>query len=154
MRIRRCAGSLWLSRRESSVLLCMRCVALKTFSRLINYSPIFTYGDRGTTKSGVVASEHAIAYSHGYAPTLLVGESGIMKAPICVVMTENERPLSTSSRIYFGIHHPIQYNVKVKDLGNVHPSHIPNLKGYWAMENGETNQDAEVTAAARQGEGG
>ncbi|KAF1941207.1 hypothetical protein EJ02DRAFT_455406 [Clathrospora elynae] len=109
--------------------------------------PIFTYGSQGTKKSGVVANEHAIAYSYGHQPTLLPGESSMTKEPICIVMHGDERPLITSSRIYFGIHHPIQYNVKVKELGYVLPSHLVNLKGYWNMENlTDTNQDAAVTA--------
>jgi aconitase A len=64
-------------------------------------------------------------------------------------MNEDERPLSTASRIYFGIHHPIQYNVKVKELGYVHPGHLVNLKKYWALENqDDTEQDTQVTAEA------
>ncbi|EDU42931.1 conserved hypothetical protein [Pyrenophora tritici-repentis Pt-1C-BFP] len=78
--------------------------------------PIFTYNKQGTKKPGVVPSEHAIAYSYGYEPILLPGEARLEKDPICIVSNDSE-PLSTASRIYFGIHHPIQYNVKVKDLG-------------------------------------
>jgi hypothetical protein len=88
-------------------------------------------------------------YSYTSQPTLLQGEVGITKDPICVVTREGEQPLNPASRIYFGIHHPIQYNVKVKDLGYVHPHHLVNLKGYWAMENqDDTEQDAQVTADA------
>ncbi|KAK1913846.1 hypothetical protein P3342_007091 [Pyrenophora teres f. teres] len=95
--------------------------------------PIFTYGNRGTTKSGVVPSEHAIAYSYGHQPTLLPGEEELQKDPICIVSTDSV-PLSISSRIYFGIHHPIQYNVKVKELGYVLPDDLIKLTSYWAME--------------------
>jgi hypothetical protein len=49
-------------------------------------------------------------------------------------MNPGERPLHRASRIYFGIHHPIQYNVKVKALGQVHQDSLPYLLGYWAME--------------------
>jgi hypothetical protein len=64
-------------------------------------------------------------------------------------MNDGERLLSTASRIYFGIHHPIQYNVKVKDLGYVHPDWMPNLLGYWHMENATgTQQSADVTQEA------
>lgn len=44
-------------------------------------------------------------------------------------------PLSSALRIFFGIDHPIQYNVKVKDLGYVHPEYLINLIRYWNMEN-------------------
>ncbi|RII19067.1 hypothetical protein CUC08_Gglean001730 [Alternaria sp. MG1] len=61
-------------------------------------------------------------------------------------MNMNERALSIASRIYFGIHHPIQYNVKVKDLGYVHPESMATFSGYWKMENGTTpEQGLEVT---------
>jgi hypothetical protein len=70
----------------------------------------------------------------------------LQKTPIAVIMNTNERPLSIASRIYFGIHHPIQYNVKVKDLGYVHPESMATFSGYWKMENGTTpEQGLEVT---------
>lgn len=110
-------------------------------------SPIFTYNNQGTKKSGVEPDEHAVAYTYGKAPTLLPGEDELSKDPICIVMNEGEKPLSIASRIFFGIHHPIQYNVKVKDLGYVHPDHLVNLLGYWAMEAKEdSHQDQDVTA--------
>jgi hypothetical protein len=112
-------------------------------------SPIFTYGNRGTTKPGVVPEEHAIIYSYGDAPTLLPGEASLSKQPICVFMQQGETPLSRASRIYFGIHHPIQYNVKVKELGDVRPEHLAYLVGYWNMENqADSQQSAMVTSEA------
>ncbi|KAF7573643.1 hypothetical protein PtrM4_085480 [Pyrenophora tritici-repentis] len=95
--------------------------------------PIFTYNKQGTKKPGVVPSEHAIAYSYGYEPILLPGEARLEKDPICIVSNDSE-PLSTASRIYFGIHHPIQYNVKVKDLGYVVPVDLSKLHNYWIKE--------------------
>jgi hypothetical protein len=89
--------------------------------------------------------EHAIAYSYGYSPQLVPGELELRKHPIGVVMHDGERMLSVASRIYFGIHHPIQYNVKVKDLGYVHPEYMATFLGYWKMENGyASEQDLEV----------
>lgn len=68
-------------------------------------------------------------------------------------MNDGERALSPSSRIFFGIHHPIQHNVKVKDLGYVHPDWMPAFLGYWSMENnGETQQAPEVTEQAVEDE--
>ncbi|CAO2654004.1 Nn.00g107370.m01.CDS01 [Neocucurbitaria sp. VM-36] len=111
--------------------------------------PIFSYSGQGTLKNGVVPDEHAIAYSYGQYPQLIPGEQQLSKTPICVVMNQGEQALSRASRIYFGIHHPIQYNVKVKDLGYVHPEFMPALRGYWNMENGnDTRQAADVTDAA------
>ncbi|KAF2134756.1 hypothetical protein P153DRAFT_329412 [Dothidotthia symphoricarpi CBS 119687] len=111
--------------------------------------PIFTYGGRGTTKPGVVAKEHAIAYSYGSQARLLTNEAPLEKNSICVVMNPSERPLHIASRIYFSIHHPIQYNVKVRDLGYVHPSQMQDFQGYWHMENrADTSQDPDITAGA------
>jgi hypothetical protein len=90
-----------------------------------------TYGNRGTTKPGVIAHEHAVAHSWGHDPQLLGSEpSGIMPN-IAIVMTEKERPLQPTSRINFGIHYPIQYNVKVKDIGYVPQTQIPSLINNW-----------------------
>jgi len=129
---------------------------------LTHYSPIFTYSNQGTNKPGVVPSEHAIAYSYGYQPVLLPGETGLEKDPICIIMNPGESALSTASRIFFGIQHPIQYNVKVKDLGYVHPDHLVKFRGYWAMEHqigtaqdmqdiGEDNGGSNQPDAAAQG---
>ncbi|KAF2714310.1 hypothetical protein K504DRAFT_456543 [Pleomassaria siparia CBS 279.74] len=111
--------------------------------------PIFTYGKQGTLKSGVRANEHAVAYSYGQSVEFLPGESekGLIKDPICIVGLPNVRPLDKASRIYFGIHHPIQYNVKVKDLGDVHRDHLLNLRRYWLlMQRDGTEQDIADTA--------
>jgi len=107
--------------------------------------PIFSYQGQGTKKPGVSPQEHAIAYSYGTTPQPLPGEQPLSKAPICIVTNEGDRALSQASRIFFGIHHPIQYNVKVKDLGYVHPNEMPRFLGYWTMENG-THQPSEVAA--------
>ncbi|CAN9310315.1 unnamed protein product [Alternaria alternata] len=101
--------------------------------------PVFTYGDRATTKHGVVADEHAIAHSHGYLAQLVANELPLTKSPIPIIMNSND-VLSAASRIYFGIHHPIQYNVKVKDIGHVHPDWMATFLGYWKMENGTDSQ--------------
>lgn len=60
-------------------------------------------------------------------------------------MDDDAGILATASRIYFAIHHPIQYNVKVKSLGYVHPDYLPTFLGYWNQENGDSKQDIDVT---------
>jgi len=108
--------------------------------------PVFTYNNRATTKPGVRPDEHAIAYSYGFSPQLVPGEEELKKFPIAIEMIENEKPLAIASRIYFGIHHPIQYNVKVKDLGCVHSDWMATFSGYWKMENTDApGQGLEVT---------
>ncbi|KAK1917731.1 hypothetical protein P3342_000445 [Pyrenophora teres f. teres] len=113
--------------------------------------PIFTYSGRATTKGGVVPGEHSIVYSRGTDPLLLPHEHGITKPPIVVDMTAGESYLDVASRIYFGIHHPIQYNVKVKDVGRVPEEAIPLLIGNWREENRAdqySRQSASVTDLA------
>ncbi|KAI8937912.1 hypothetical protein NX059_005596 [Plenodomus lindquistii] len=110
--------------------------------------PIFSYSNQGTKKRGVIPQEHAIAYAYGTVPRLLDGEQVLSKTAIPIELIAGER-LSQASRIFFGIHHPIQHNVKVKDLGRVHPDWMPTFLGYWNMENvGESQQSADVTRAA------
>jgi len=111
--------------------------------------PIFTYGNRGTTKRGVRPSEHGIAYSWGYKPQLLQGETGITKLSIPVVMAEGVPVLHAASRIYYGIMHPIQYNVKVKEIGYVPNEYVNIVIGNWkAEDDSDTEQSAEVTRTA------
>jgi hypothetical protein len=93
--------------------------------------PIFTYNGQGTKKRGLNPDAHAIAYSWGSTPSHLDGEAPLEKDPICIVMAQGVSQLSVASRIFFGIHHPIQHNVKVKDIGQVHSAHLHNLLGYW-----------------------
>jgi hypothetical protein len=115
--------------------------------------PIFTYSGRATLKRGVRAAEHGIAYSEHQKPRLLSGETGIIKSSLAVSMAQGEPILDIASRIYYGIHHPIQYNVKVKDIGQVLPGHLPALISNWkAEDDSETRQAAEVTLAAEEPE--
>lgn len=100
-------------------------------------SPIFTYGNQATKKRGVVPDEHAIVYSMGNVPQLLTGEKNMSKEPIAVMMADGIPPLSVASRIYFAIHHPVQYNVKAKDLGMVHPEYITRLLNHWGDVSGQ-----------------
>ncbi|KAF2823150.1 hypothetical protein CC86DRAFT_76631 [Ophiobolus disseminans] len=108
--------------------------------------PIFTYSGKATTKRGVRPSEHGIAYSMTQEPQLLPGESGITKASIGVHMAHRVPSLDKASRIYYGIIHPIQYNVKVKEIGSVPANHLPVLIGNWRAEDeNDTGQPARVT---------
>ncbi|KAF2728504.1 hypothetical protein EJ04DRAFT_449191, partial [Polyplosphaeria fusca] len=123
-----------------------RFVVLKNRTEYCYACPIFTYSYRGTLKPGVRPSEHAIAHSAGTNAELLPGESGLKPVPMCVNMAPGEPSLHKASRIYFGIHHPIQYNVKVKDLGDVLPDLVSTLRGYWLEQIKElTSQDIDVT---------
>ena len=68
-------------------------------------------------------------------------------------MTKSEKPLAIASRVCFGIHYPVQYNVKVKDLGSVHQDWLPILLGYWRSANNvKTQQSSNETNVAAQDE--
>ncbi|KAF2660411.1 hypothetical protein K491DRAFT_649604 [Lophiostoma macrostomum CBS 122681] len=111
-----------------------RFVVVRARNEFCYGCPVFTYGKRATLKPGIRAYEHAIVYSMGQLPRLRTGETGIEKNPIPVRTPQEVSPLHQNSRINFGIHHPIQYNVKVKDLGKVAEDHIRRLIEYWQYE--------------------
>jgi hypothetical protein len=115
--------------------------------------PIYTYAGRATMKPGVNPSEHGMAYSWGQDPQLLPGEEGIRKLSVAVATASGEPSLGVASRIYYGIHHPVQYNVKVKDIGYVPQEHIPTLIRNWREEdNGSTEQEYDITATGERGD--
>lgn len=125
-----------------------RFVVVKRKREFCFACPIFTYGQRGCTKNGIVAREHAIAYTWNDTPRLVQGETGFTKPHVPVVMAEGVPNLHFASRIYFGIQHPIQLNVRVKDIGYVHADHVHALIGSWAEETQGTNRAAGVAADA------
>lgn len=129
-----------------------RFIVVRSMREFCYACPIFTYKGQGTLKPGVRSEEHAIAYSWGEQPERLEGEAPLRLDPICIVRAEGTYPLQKASRIFFGIHHPIQYNVKVKDLGDVLPSDIPNLRGYWRMVNLEPSSQAIDDTATAEGD--
>ncbi|KAF5852731.1 hypothetical protein GGP41_008126 [Bipolaris sorokiniana] len=73
----------------------------------------------------VVGPRHGFCFA---VPIFTYGGQGIM-------MAQGVPPLSQASRIFFGIHHPTQHNVKVKEIGDVHPDHLRRLLGYWNTQN-------------------
>lgn len=107
---------------------------LRSISILTSLSPIYTYGNRATTKSGVDPSEHAIIHIQDTRPSLVPGEATLEKKSIAVVPAGSGVRLAPASRINFGIQYPIQHNVKVKDLGTVCGEDMPYLIGYFRME--------------------
>ncbi|OAK95405.1 hypothetical protein IQ06DRAFT_59089 [Phaeosphaeriaceae sp. SRC1lsM3a] len=112
--------------------------------------PIFTYGNRATTKPGLQPSAHGIVYTWGSSPQTLPGETNDLKSSVPVVMKAGEMPLAATSRVYYGILHPIQYNVKVKDIGYVPGDNVPALMSNWRDEFEKTiNQAGDLTNAPR-----
>lgn len=69
-------------------------------------------------------------------PNYVSGEVALEKVPIPVIPAAGTPPLTPAARINFAIHHPIQHNVKVKDLGCVCPDYVPVLVQYARSEIG------------------
>ncbi|KAF1848718.1 uncharacterized protein K460DRAFT_403990 [Cucurbitaria berberidis CBS 394.84] len=109
--------------------------------------PIRTYGKEGTAKPGVIPQDHSIAYQYGSFPQRVSGEEQLSNDAICLVMNNGES-LDVASRINFGTHYPVEYNVKVKDLGYVDPKMLPKLLNYWRWEKErdmEKGEDSFIT---------
>jgi len=99
---------------------------------------IGTYSGRGALKDGCRPSEHAIVYLPGTDPNscYIPGEyeNGMDKEAIQIEPVASSIYLTSNSRIRFGKTYPIEKNVKVKDIGQVHPGHIGKLLQYWKDE--------------------
>ncbi|CAN9477597.1 unnamed protein product [Alternaria alternata] len=112
-----------------------RFVVLQDNHGFVYACPIGTYAGRGTLKKGCFPWEHAIVYLSGTDPETcyLPGEyeSGMVKKPIEIVPVDSSITLRSESRIRFGKTYPIEKNVKVKDIGMVHPNHLGKLFQYW-----------------------
>jgi hypothetical protein len=61
-------------------------------------------------------------------------ESGMKKEPIQIVPVDPSIKIRRDSRLRFGKTYPIEMNVKVKDIGRVHPIHLSTLLQYWTDE--------------------
>ncbi|KAF2815406.1 uncharacterized protein BDZ99DRAFT_377956 [Mytilinidion resinicola] len=114
----------------------IRFVAVENKAGFCYACPIFTYGGRGTLKPGCRPAEHAIIYyTTLQSPTLLPGENELRYEPIGVLPPAAERqPLNVACRIRFGKLYPIEWNVKVKDLGRVADEDMGRLIHYYKSE--------------------
>ncbi|KAF2030976.1 hypothetical protein EK21DRAFT_28836, partial [Setomelanomma holmii] len=117
-----------------------RFIVIRTKREFCYACPIFTYSGKATTKRGVRPKEHGIAYSWGSQPQLIPGEAGMTKPSIAVVMAQGVPLLHAASRIYYGIIHPTQLNVKVKEIGYVPTEQVPYLIGNWKEEDEDESE--------------
>lgn len=81
--------------------------------------PILTYGGRGLSKPGVVASEHALVYTGKVPPKLLDSDAGIMEIALRIDPVSNEDTLTETSRINLAKVYTIEHNLKVKPVGTI-----------------------------------
>ncbi|KAF2469458.1 uncharacterized protein BDR25DRAFT_229170 [Lindgomyces ingoldianus] len=112
-----------------------RFVIVKEMRNFVYACPITTYSGRGTAKPGCDPSEHAIVYFSGSTPQLVREENEksieLQKEPIGVNPADTSLRMHPASRIRFGKAYPIEWNVKVKDIGDVLPADRTRLWRYY-----------------------
>jgi hypothetical protein len=111
-------------------------VKVRVKGHFVYACPISTYSRRGTLKFGCYPAEHAIVYFSNTVPQYVEGEygNGMTKEPIEVIPTDPSDTMHPASRLRFGKSYPVEWNVKVKDIGKVHPAHISKLLQYYKEE--------------------
>ncbi|CAN9132172.1 unnamed protein product [Alternaria alternata] len=92
---------------------------------------ISTYSGRATLKPGVNSNEHAAVVRQGHQAVVYEGEIGL-KEPIEIKLENEQIDVSPASRIDFGKIHPVQYNVKVKNVGRVVGESVRRLEQHLA----------------------
>jgi len=106
---------------------------------LTDRSAISTFSGRGTLKYGCIPSEYAVVYFTGTHPSgcYFEGERerGLTKEPIEVIPATTNPPLimRPESRIRFSKQFAVEMNVKVKDIGSVHPEHLSKFLAYYGQ---------------------
>jgi hypothetical protein len=99
--------------------------------------PISTYSGRGTLKRGCIPAEHAVIHMKGTTPVRFLGENGMTVEPIAVEPAEPGLTLEAASRVRLGKLYPIEWNVKVKDIGKVIPEDMTKLVTWSRVQNPE-----------------
>jgi hypothetical protein len=97
---------------------------------------INTYNGKGGGNKRISTEEqrsHTIVYDCTKKPQLVAGEKGFNKEPIAVIMTPPET-LHVASRLNYAKVHTVEHNVKVMDVGMVHPSSMPYFEAHWDNE--------------------
>ncbi|KAH5441365.1 hypothetical protein HBI47_040230 [Parastagonospora nodorum] len=119
---------------------------------------IFTYNGQGTLKRGCTASEHAPVYMTGSQATTYQGEleRGMTKEPIEVTPDDETETMLPASRLRFGKHYSIEWNVKVREIGIVAPRYRSRLMKHYRDEqrNGFDDDDDEDFSEEEDDESG
>jgi hypothetical protein len=69
--------------------------------------------------------------------------NGMTKEPIEIIPVDSSIQLRPESRIRFSKRYPIEMNVKVKDIGRVHPNHLSLLWQYWNDEDHAQREESQ-----------
>jgi hypothetical protein len=127
------------------------CAGMNDF-RFINsfadtFSPIKTYGHKGTAKNQNAHHNHSMIYATGMQPQQIRGEADFRKKAIEMRPADNRDILDPESRLNFAKPTPVGHNLRVKHLGRIIPEHIHRLFRSYREENGTSAiQRAEDTA--------
>ena len=100
-------------------------------SSLTHSRQISTHGGRATTKKGLNQEEHTIVYTGSEVPSKIKGETKLRKDAINIIPVNPAEKLDALSRVNLAKTFPVEHNVKVKEVGKVHPAHLKKLIGYW-----------------------
>lgn len=100
------------------------------------FSPIKTYGHKGTGKNPNTHSQHSMIYTTGRPPERIRGEKEFVKVAIEVEPADIRDPLDPRSRLNFAKPTPVEHNLLVKRLGKVIPGHLQDLFRSYDEENG------------------
>lgn len=77
-----------------------------------------------------------------------------MRSPIRVVPTSNTMRLDPMSRIHFGRVYTVEKNVKVMDVGTVHPDHLLDLRNHFYHTFLPPSSQGPIAARAGQSDTG
>lgn len=100
------------------------CVAINTYSGK---------GVSGKRRANVEDRSHTIVHDSTKPPQYVAGEKKIVKEPIAVIMTSPET-LHVASRLNYAKVHTVEHNVKVMDVGMVHPESMAFFEAHWQNE--------------------
>ena len=104
-----------------------RFVVIRTSDHYCNAIPITSNSGRGTNKKTISLGECAAIYSGDAPPNNRKGKTGLLQKPIRTVVDDPDDRLWDTSILCFGKVCTIEYNVKVRSLGNVHIDSMPAL---------------------------
>jgi hypothetical protein len=111
------------------------------------FSPIKTYGHKGTAKNQNAHHNHSMIYATGMQPQQIRGEADFSKKAIEMRPADNRYTLDPESRLNFAKPTPVEHNLLVKHLGRIIPEHIHRLfRSYREVNGTSAIQRAEETA--------
>ncbi|KAF2802502.1 uncharacterized protein BDZ99DRAFT_576869 [Mytilinidion resinicola] len=123
-----------------------RFIVLRSWSHYCICVPVHTYGNRGTAKPGITPGDHAASVLVDGSYTLQDSEEELTKAPIHVVRENLAVSIDPASRINFAKVYTVDYNLRVKNIGRIHP---PDLKHFEARFTETFNVSVNIPTVQR-----